>query len=330
MKTSFVVSSILSVASATLGQTDLSFDDYLLQHSKNYDINEYASRKTLFDKTKTSVMQQNIEYEQGRSTWWATLNHLSDLTTQELSAMGAKHAPSRTTTQKSLNDDDGENTNLDSRDSVSVNTNPSSVTWIDVQSPVKNQGGCGSCWAFGTIEALESHLAIAENSTKPLVLAPQALVDCGKNPKHCGGTGGCGGSVAELGYNYTKYDGIPLETGYPYTGKDGTCEKYTSTVTCESYTKVVENSAKAMETALAEAGPVAVTVSANWATYGGGIFQDGCLSWLGSCTLDHGTFLEKIIRKGNYSSLTTDNDFFFFGLPNSFFFCLLFYCLSIF
>ena len=311
MKTSFVVSSILSVASATLGQTDLSFDDYLLQHSKKYDINEYASRKTLFDKTKTSVLQQNIEYEQGRSTWWATLNHLSDLTTQELSAMGAKHAPSRTATQKSLNDD-GENTNLENPRSVSVNTNPSSVTvntnpssvtWIDVQSPVKNQGGCGSCWAFGTIEALESHLAIAENSTQPLVLAPQALVDCGKNPKHCGGTGGCGGSVAELGYNYTKYDGIPLEMGYPYTGKDGTCEKYTSTVTCESYTKVVENSAKAMETALAEAGPVAVTVSANWATYGGGIFQDGCLSWLGSCTLDHGTFLEKIIRKGNYSSL---------------------------
>ena len=306
MKTSFVVSSILSVASATLGQTDLSFDDYLLQHSKNYDINEYASRKTLFDKTKTSVMQQNIEYEQGRSTWWATLNHLSDLTTQELSAMGAKHAPSRTTTQKSLNDDDGENTNLENPRSDAVNTNPSntnpsSVTWIDVQSPVKNQGGCGSCWAFGTIEALESHLAIAENSTQPLVLAPQALVDCGKNPQHCGGTGGCGGSVAELGYNYTKYDGIPLETGYPYTGKDGTCEKYTSTVTCESYTKVVENSAKAMETALAEAGPVAVTVSANWATYGGGIFQDGCLSWLGSCTLDHGTFLKKIIRlEGNY------------------------------
>ena len=49
-----------------------------------------------------------------------------------------------------------------------------------------------------------------------------------------------------------------------------------------------QNDANALETALANVGPVAVTVAANWASYGGGIFSGGCSNFPGSsCTLDH-------------------------------------------
>lgn len=54
------------------------------------------------------------------------------------------------------------------------------------------------------------------------------------------------------------------------------------------YVKLPKNSAEALETALATVGPVAVTVAANWATYGGGIFSGGCADIPGySCSLDH-------------------------------------------
>jgi len=54
---------------------------------------------------------------------------------------------------------------------------PTSLDWRDhsgVVTPVKNQGGCGSCWAFSAAETLESHLAIATGSASP-TLSPQQI-----------------------------------------------------------------------------------------------------------------------------------------------------------
>lgn len=74
---------------------------------------------------------------------------------------------------------------------------PTSVDWrkhdFQVVSGVKDQGGCGSCWAFASTETVESHVAL--NTKQLMVLSPQQLVSCSTNPNHCGGTGGCAGSV---------------------------------------------------------------------------------------------------------------------------------------
>jgi cathepsin L len=283
-----VATTAITVSTSKLGKVDWSFQQYLDYHGKSYNSKEeHLRRQTLFDRTKKSVLLQNKRYELKESTWWATLNYLSDLTEVELSAMGAQQLPISADMFSLSSKRHHEEKVTQSTYKSNNSTNPPSVTWVDVQSPIRNQGGCGSCWAFGTVEVLESHLAIAENNTTPVVLAPQTLVDCAHNPKHCGGTGGCEGATPDIGFNFTRNAGIALESNYPYTGKDGSCSKHTNTVTCSGFTKVISNSAQAMETALAQVGPVAVTVSANWQTYGGGIFKDGCLSWLGSCTLDH-------------------------------------------
>ena len=109
-----------------------------------------------------------------------------------------------------------------------------------------------------------------------------------KNPNKCGGTGGCEGAIAELGFNFTKSHGLALESKFPYTARDTLCLKYKPAAHCQGYVKNKQNSADALETALANVGPVAVTVSANWATYGGGIFSGGCSNDPPtSCTLDH-------------------------------------------
>merc|ERR1712113_1284410 len=89
-----------------------------------------------------------------------------------------------------------------------------------VMTPVKNQGGCGSCWAFSAVETLESHLAIATGQASPK-LSPQQIVSCSPNPQHCGGTGGCDGSTQPLAFAYTKTAGITTESNYPYAGRTG-------------------------------------------------------------------------------------------------------------
>merc|ERR1712226_1506496 len=89
--------------------------------------------------------------------------------------------------------------------------------------PVKNQGSCGSCWAFSATETLESHLSLATGEAAP-VLSPQQIVSCAPNPQHCGGTGGCQGSTQPLAFNYTMTAGITTEANYPYKGRTGTCD----------------------------------------------------------------------------------------------------------
>ena len=103
---------------------------------------------------------------------------------------------------------------------------PTAVDWRtkspSVVTPPKNQGGCGSCWAFSATETLESAVAIATG--KLLTLSPQQIVSCTPNPDDCGGTGGCSGATQQLGFNYTMGAGITTETNYPYRGTTGTCE----------------------------------------------------------------------------------------------------------
>jgi cathepsin L len=288
-----VLSVVLASASAApaapaalLGDAHLTFDQFALRHNRAYAPEELAMRRAAFARTKASVVERNSAYAAGKSTWFAAINDFADRTEDELRKVkGGMPRPSTADGESIMTATSVAATS--SKNSPS-SKNPPSMSWMEYQSPVKNQGGCGSCWAFATTEVVESHIAIARNSTEVPVLAPQTLVSCMKNPNKCGGTGGCQGAIAELGFNFTKTHGLATESAFPYTAQDTQCLKYEPAAHCKGYVKNKENSADALETALATVGPVAVTVSANWATYGGGIFSDGCSNDPPtSCTLDH-------------------------------------------
>lgn len=144
---------------------------------------------------------------------------------------------------------------------------------------VKNQGQCGSCWAFSTTGTLEAAVAIATGKLKSF--SEQQLVDC------CGSKGyeceGCNGAWPEWALNYINKEGIVLETEYPYTARGGVCK---SVPTAQKYL----NSAKPW-TMIAEADlkewishePVSVCVDAsNWSLYKSGVFSN-----CGSTNLNH-------------------------------------------
>lgn len=86
-----------------------------------------------------------------------------------------------------------------------------SVDWRtkNAVTPVKNQGQCGSCWAFSTTGGLEGAYAIATG--KLTSFSEQQIVDCSTKNE------GCNGGDLPPAYDYVVKNGIETEADYPYT-----------------------------------------------------------------------------------------------------------------
>jgi cathepsin L len=121
---------------------------------------------------------------------------------------------------------------------------------------VKNQGQCGSCWAFSATSAVESHHFIQTGQL--LNLSEQQVVDCDKSSY------GCRGGWQSNAMTYLKTHGQELTSDYPYTARDGTCQ-FTAAkgkVDVKSIASVTPKSVAQLKAAIAK-GPVSVTVEAD-------------------------------------------------------------------
>eukprot|EP01038_Epipyxis_sp_PR26KG_P017333 gene17333-23928_t len=160
---------------------------------------------------------------------------------------------------------------------------PKTVDWrgAGIVTSVKDQGHCGSCWAFASTATIESHVAKASGLLFDLSVEQMAM--CAPNPNHCGGTGGCGGSTAELAFDYvTNSAGMYQEYQYGYTSYNGTnfaCALPTvgsPVATINGFVALPTNNYTALLNAIAKLGPIAVSVDAsNWHAYDSGVFS-GC------------------------------------------------------
>jgi C1A family cysteine protease len=162
---------------------------------------------------------------------------------------------------------------------------PTSVDWRanGWVVPVKDQGACGSCWAFSAVGATEGQHA---NATGKLVsLSEQNLVDCAG----AYGCDGCGGGWPEAAMRYVAANGgIDTEQSYPYTGGDGSCSyaKAGRGSTVTSTVNVTAGSMPALYKAIAEVGPISVAIDAesDFQFYAAGVFSSTTCS---SQFLDH-------------------------------------------
>jgi len=101
---------------------------------------------------------------------------------------------------------------------------PSAWDWRDVKginyvSPVRNQGGCGSCYCFGATAMLEARTRILSNNTDQVVLAPQSIVSCSEYSQ------GCAGGFEYLVGKYAEDFYLVEEQCFPYTGENTPCSQ---------------------------------------------------------------------------------------------------------
>lgn len=139
--------------------------------------------------------------------------------------------------------------------------------------PVQNQGGCGSCYAFASVSALESYHAIYVNpSNPPPVLSKQFMVDCGRVKGY--GLGGCDGGNPQGAFNFLKNEGTVLDYLYPYKEANGRCQSGFDIFTKLKDFRKLEAGANNIIEAL-EKGPVMISYEFNDSLvfYRKGIYQ---------------------------------------------------------
>jgi len=170
---------------------------------------------------------------------------------------------------------------------LTASADAASIDWRKhspaVLTPVKDQGQCGSCWAFSATEQIETDVAMATG--KLYTLAPQQIVSCDKTDL------GCNGGNTETAYKYVEKAGLEAESSYPYksgrSGKDGRCEysKSKTVVSIGSYS-TVSKSARSEGKMLTQIkkSPISVCVDATkWQTYQRGVLGKSCGTKLDHC-----------------------------------------------
>jgi len=269
MKAAVLILCLVTFALALLPRQDQDlqeleeeFRQWMKTHNKEYaSKSEYSLRFSRYMDSAKRIVQLNKNSPSARFGH----NKFSDLSPEEFRFIYLKARPS-----------DHKN--------VTVLTPPegfeavSSFDWRskNVVTAVKDQGQCGSCWAFSVVENVESVWMLSKGITAPSMsaLSPQQIVDCDNNDD------GCNGGDTVTAYQYVQSaGGLETNSAYPYTAEDGNCNFQSSKVYASingfKYATDPNNPNEAtMMNNLAAWAPLSICVDASsWQNYVGGILK---------------------------------------------------------
>jgi len=152
---------------------------------------------------------------------------------------------------------------------------------------VKDQGQCGSCWAFSATGAVEGINAIKGKKIDDISSSEQQLVDCSGSY----GNYGCNGGLMDSAFDYIikSSKGLDSESSYPYTARDGSCKFNRNNIvtTINDHTSVPAKNEGALQKAI-EQQPVSVAIDAahsSFQFYHSGVYFESACS---PTQLDHG------------------------------------------
>lgn len=270
----------LSVSAATdltaIGEVDAEVaQQHFLRFEREFNrsyrtVGERAARMQIFAGNlknifETSLMDQGAEYSH--------MTPFADWTPEEFAAFNklqVKESLSRS---------------MESMDELDTSSLPAAFDWREkgAVNDVKNQGSCGSCWAFATVANVEGVNFL--KTGKLVSLSEQELVDCEKTDQ------GCNGGLPSNAYDWMIKNkvGLELESAYSYKGRDQTCSTVASkeVVFIAGWKKVSQDEDQ-IAAALVQSGPLAIGINAGpmqW--YMGGVADP----WDLLCSktkLDHG------------------------------------------
>lgn len=246
---------------------DPEWDAFKARFNKRYvDENNEFRHYATYKARKAEILEHNQRYVEGKTSYYKGINQFSDMEYEEVKrvSMGFKVKQS-----KPLSDARTHVPNF----SVGL---PDEVDWRKkgIVTPVKDQGSCGSCWAFSVVGAIEGQHAKA---TKKLVsLSEQNLVDCTKDE----GNFGCNGGWPYDSYEYVVRvsQGIDTEASYPYKGVDQSCNFSTSSIGARAtaFAILTPGNESVLQEAVANVGPISVCIDASgdFMSYSGGVMDD--------------------------------------------------------
>jgi cathepsin F len=272
MKVLLAVALLVAVASAATPRE--LFDKFVKDYNKVYASDEeHSHRFNVFKQTLARIEALNAD-EPFRPHG---INEFADLTVEEFKGKYLMNKLQFAKLRESLQGA----SKLDTSDYVAQL--PSTFNWAlntSIVTPVKNQGECGSCWAFSATENIESVWALAGN--KLVSLAPQQIVDCDTNDE------GCNGGFPYGAYEYViSAGGLELETDYPYTAKNGKCKfnKADVAASIASWAYITQNGDESLlAPAVYNEAPLSICVDAvTWQTYTSGIITKNCGQQLDHC-----------------------------------------------
>ncbi|XP_022896123.1 cysteine proteinase RD21A-like [Olea europaea var. sylvestris] len=250
------------------------YESWLVKHGKAYNgIGEKERRFEIF-KDNLRFIDEHNSVDRTYKVW---LNRFSDLTNEEYRSMFVSGKLNRKT--RLMNSVKNDRYTFKAGDKL-----PKSVDWREkgAVAPVKDQGQCGSCWAFSTVGAVEGINKIVTGEL--ISLSEQELVDCDTSYNQ-----GCNGGLMDYGFEFIKKNGgIDTEEDYPYIARDGTCDqnrKNARVVSIDGYEDVPTNDEQSLKKAVANQ-PVSVAIEAGgraFQLYQSGVFTGHC-----GTQLDHG------------------------------------------
>lgn len=183
------------------------FEQWKLKHKKIYtQADEAIKRYENFKSNLEYIVEKNSKKKLGNNGHFVGLNKFADMSNEEFRKFYLSKVK-KPIVKNVIR------TGIDQSCEA-----PSSLDWRKrgVVTGVKDQGSCGSCWAFSSTGAIEGINAIV---TEDLIsLSEQELVDCDTT------SDGCDGGYMDYAFEWViNNGGIDTETDYPYTGIGGTC-----------------------------------------------------------------------------------------------------------
>ncbi|XP_035825172.1 cathepsin L1 [Aplysia californica] len=247
------------VASA---HTDANWLIFKSKYNKDYSGEEDIIRRFVWQSNLKKIEEHNELYAQGLKSYYLGENKYADMTNDEFNRV--------------MN---GMNVHKEPGKYVSGQYKaylPASVDWRKkgYVTPIKDQGQCGSCWAFSVTGSLEGQHF---NTTGKLVsLSESNLIDCSQK----WGNDGCDGGIKENAFQYViDNKGIDTEKSYPYKPEDRACNFKRANVgaTAQAYQNVTSGSEDALQKAVAEVGPISVIIDGthlSFQFYRGGVYDE--------------------------------------------------------